>query len=49
MDGHVNGKRDAETGPQTVWVGLQRTHDMALCWKLFGPEATAPEDHDALV
>lgn len=29
----------SEPGPQTVWLGLQRTHDMALCWQLFGPEA----------
>jgi len=22
-----------------VWLGLQRMHDFALCWELFGPEA----------
>lgn len=26
-------------GPQTIWIGLQRVHDFALCWKTFGPEA----------
>jgi hypothetical protein len=26
-------------GPQTTWIGLQRTHDFALCWNTFGPEA----------
>ena len=28
-------------GPQTIWIGLQRTHDFALCWETFGPEARA--------
>jgi hypothetical protein len=26
-------------GPQTVWLGLQRMHDLALAWKTFGPGA----------
>lgn len=26
-------------GPQTVWLGLQRVHDFALCWETFGPTA----------
>jgi hypothetical protein len=39
LGGYVNRKRDDPPGPQTVWLGLQRTHDMALCWQLFGPEA----------
>jgi len=49
LGGYVNRKRDAEPGPQTVWLGLQRTHDMALCWQLFGPESIATEIDDALV
>ncbi len=40
LGGYVNRKRPDEPGPQTVWLGLQRMHDMALCWQLFGPEAT---------
>lgn len=32
-------RKGSEPGPQTVWLGLQRTHDIALCWQLFGPEA----------
>lgn len=32
-------RKSSEPGPQTVWLGLQRTHDIALCWQLFGPEA----------
>jgi Transposase Tn5 dimerisation domain/Transposase DNA-binding len=39
LGGYVNRKRDDEPGPQTVWLGLQRLHDMALCWETFGPGA----------
>ena len=39
LGGYVNRKRSDEPGPQTVWLGLQRMHDMALCWQIFGPEA----------
>ena len=39
LGGYLNRKRPDEPGPQTVWLGLQRMHDMALCWKSFGPEA----------
>jgi len=39
LGGYVNRTRNAEPGPQTVWLGLQRLHDIALCWQLFGPEA----------
>jgi hypothetical protein len=31
--------RTDEPGPQTVWLGLQRLHDIALCWETFGPGA----------
>jgi hypothetical protein len=39
LGGYVNRKRDDPPGPQTVWLGLQRLHDITVCWKLFGPEA----------
>jgi hypothetical protein len=39
LGGYVNRKREDEPGPQTVWLGLQRLHDIALCWEIFGPEA----------
>jgi len=39
LGGYVNRPRRAEPGPQTVWLGLARTHDMALCWDTFGPGA----------
>jgi hypothetical protein len=42
LGGYVNrpGRQD-EPGPQTVWRGLQRLHDIALCWETFGPGAQA--------
>lgn len=43
LGGYVNRPRGDEPGPQTVWLGLQRTHDMALCWETFGPGATKNE------
>lgn len=39
LGGYVNRKRPDPPGPQTVWLGLQRVHDFALCWQLFGPGA----------
>jgi hypothetical protein len=39
LGGYVNRKREDEPGPQTVWLGLQRLHDISLCWELFGPAA----------
>jgi len=41
LGGYVNRKRAAPPGPQTVWLGLQRMHDIANCWLLFGPAAPA--------
>jgi len=43
LGGYVNRKRDDEPGPQTLWLGLQRLHDMATCWKVFGPGALEEE------
>jgi hypothetical protein len=42
----VNRKREDEPGPQTVWLGLQRLHDIALCWHAFGPGAKQTETTD---
>jgi hypothetical protein len=42
LGGYVNRKRDDEPGPQTVWIGLQRLHDIALCWVVFGPGSSQP-------
>ena len=43
LGGYVNRKRRDEPGPQTVWLGLQRVHDIANCWLIFGPEAKNDE------
>lgn len=45
LGGDVNRKRPDPPGPQTVWLGLQRVHDMALCRQLFGPEANTEPIH----
>jgi hypothetical protein len=37
LGGYINRKRTDPPGPQTIWIGLQRTRDFALCWQLFGP------------
>ncbi len=39
LGGYVNRNRNDEPGPQTVWLGLRRLHDIALCWEVFGPGA----------
>jgi hypothetical protein len=39
LGGYINRKRTDPPGPQTVWIGLQRMHDFATCWQLFGPDA----------
>ena len=39
LGGYVGRKPSDPPGPQTLWIGLQRAHDFALCWKTFGPEA----------
>jgi hypothetical protein len=41
LGGYVNRKRSDPPGPQTIWIGMQRMHDFALCWQLFGPDARA--------
>lgn len=41
LGGYVNypNRRDPP-GPQTIWLGLQRTRDLAWAWDTFGPGAT---------
>jgi len=41
LGGYVNRKRSDPPGPQTIWIGMQRMHDFALSWQLFGPDARA--------
>ena len=37
LGGYINRPRSDEPGAETLWKGLQRMHDMALCWEAFGP------------
>ena len=32
-------RKNSPPGPQTIWLGLQRSHDFARCWRTFGPGA----------
>jgi Transposase Tn5 dimerisation domain/Transposase DNA-binding len=32
--GFLGRKRDGHPGPQTLWIGLSRVQDFALCWQL---------------
>jgi hypothetical protein len=43
LGGYVNRKRSDPPGPQTIWLGLQRLHDFAQCWQIFGPGADQEE------
>jgi len=49
LGGYVNRPNRVDPpGPQTLWLGLQRTRDLAWAWNTFGPGANAdpqgPED-----
>jgi hypothetical protein len=35
LGGYLNRKGDGPPGPQTVWIGLQRTRDFAIAWTIF--------------
>ena len=39
LGGHLGRKCDGAPGPQTMWIGLQRTVDFAMAWQTFGPDA----------
>ncbi len=40
LGGYMNRPNRVDPpGPQTVWLGLQRMHDLALAWNTFGPGA----------
>lgn len=36
LGGYVD-RVSTEPGPQTLWIGLQRVHDLSTAWKAFGP------------
>lgn len=31
-------RKSTQPGPQTLWIGLQRVHDLSTAWETFGPE-----------
>lgn len=37
LGGYVT-RKTTQPGAQTLWLGLQRVHDMANAWELFGPD-----------
>ena len=37
LGGYVD-RKSTEPGPQTLWIGLQRVHDLSTAWKTFGPD-----------
>ena len=40
LGGYMNRKHDGPPGPQTLWIGMQRTRDFALAWSAFAaPQA----------
>lgn len=34
-------RNSTQPGTQTLWIGLQRLHDLATAWNAFGPESQA--------
>jgi hypothetical protein len=38
LGGYVIRKK-TQPGPQTLWIGMQRLHDLALGWEAFGPDS----------
>jgi hypothetical protein len=38
MGGYVIRKK-TQPGPQTLWIGMQRLHDLARAWEAFGPDS----------
>jgi hypothetical protein len=41
LGGYIE-RRNSEPGAQTLWIGLQRTYDLAWAWDTFGPEVSHP-------
>jgi hypothetical protein len=32
-------RKSTQPGPQTLWIGLQRVHDLSIAWEAFGPDS----------
>ena len=39
LGGYINRKNSGPPGVQSMWLGLQRMHDITTCWLTFGPGA----------
>ena len=37
LGGYVD-RKSTQPGPQTLWYGLQRVHDLSTAWEAFGPD-----------
>lgn len=37
LGGYIK-RKSSPPGPQTIWIGIQRAYDFALCWRSFGPD-----------
>ena len=42
LGGYLGRKHDGPPGPQTIWIGMQRMHDYAVAWTIFGPGHPPP-------
>ena len=48
LGGYVD-RKSTEPGPQTLWLGLQRVHDLSAAWEAFGPEKNRSSSADTCV
>jgi Transposase DNA-binding/Transposase Tn5 dimerisation domain len=42
LGGYLNRKHDGPPGPQTLWIGMQRTRDFAIAWTVFAAPQVSP-------
>jgi hypothetical protein len=40
LGGYIDRARTDEPGTDTVMRGMERLHDISMCWRIFGPKAT---------
>ena len=48
LGGYVIRKK-TQPGPQTLWIGMQRLHDLAIAWEAFGPDSQFFYPHTCVV
>jgi len=41
LGGYIDRVRDDEPGPDTTMRGMERLHDISVCWLSFGPKTQA--------